>query len=170
MLRVDKQKEKEELDRMKKRNSVLQRDASELPSKLEQHKHRDEEQQRRTSAMQQVIQKRERAQKMEVEERKSELDAYQRALGLTIRKDSSGNTHFRFTHVDSSDLEAQFSFVVRVADENDSSLSLVSCIPPLESASSIIESYNRSQHQGKFSTLVRIFRREFKATLASNRH
>lgn len=155
---------------MRSKASNLEREVHELPSKLEQHKARDEEQMKRTLALRQVIEKKERVQKGEIEQTQEQLEAFQKSLGLTIRKKSTGELHFRFTHIDDTDLNAQFEFALT---EDDSAaypqVHLVSCIPPLEKGPSIIESYNHSQHPQRLSTLVRLFRREFLASLATNR-
>ena len=163
---VEKQKEREELDRLKKRSVALERDAGDLPVKVEQVRARDEEQQQRTTMTRMKVEKQGRVHKMEVEELWSTLQAYQRALGLTIRRDSNQNLHFMFTHVDDDDLDAQFSFVIRVEDEECQTVSLVSCTPPLHAAPSFIEAHNLSKNPNKISTLVRIFRREFKSSLS----
>lgn len=150
---------------MKKKSNALQRDASELPAKVEQQKVKDEEQQHITSVTRMKVDKNSRIHKLQVEEKKSELDAYQRALGLKIRRDIDGNLHFAFTHVDDAELDAQFSFAIRIDDETTQTVSLVTCVPPLEAAPSFIECYNKSKHPAKLSTLVRIFRREFQKSL-----
>lgn len=153
---------------MKKKNSTLSRESGELPAKLEQSRSKDEEQLKRVSITRGVLEKKERVQRREIEERKNELGAFERALGLNIRKDSAGYTHFKFTHVDDMDLEAQFEFVISDAAESGDvgQIVLVSCMPALDNAQSFIDSYNKSKHPSKLSTLVRIFRREFQASIS----
>ena len=163
---------------MKKKNVTLQREAGDLPSKLEHSRVKDEDQLKRVSITRGVVEKKERVQRRQIEERKNELGAFERALGLNIRKDNAGNMHFKFTHVDDMDLEAQFEFVISYAEDcaadalhasEPGTITLVSCMPTLERAQAFVDSYNKSTHMAKLSTLVRIFRREFQA-LISNRY
>lgn len=108
---------------------------------------------------------------MALETKKVELVAFQDALGMSVHKVGEDQLSFRFRCVDVNDPTAEFSFTIRSAtgDLTIDQISLVSCLPPLNSVSTIIDSYNQSTHEGKLSTLVRLIRREFLAYVTSNR-
>lgn len=90
---------------------------------------------------------------------------------MTVHKVGDDQLSFRFRCVDVNDPTAEFSFTVRSASGQDSidQVALVSCLPPLNSIPPIIESYNKSDHESKLSSLVRLVRREFLAYVTSNR-
>jgi hypothetical protein len=159
---TEKQKEKEELDRMRAKATKLQRESAELPERLKLYKEKDEQQQRRTSKTREAVEKVERLHKTEYQMKMEQLQAYQRGLGLTIHRKSNGEFSFKFTHIDDTDLEAAFEFVIMMDKEK---ASLVSCQPSLEQAQAIIDSYNHSESEQRVSILVRLFRRAFKASL-----
>lgn len=156
---------------MRQKASKLERQATkDLPDKLKEYKHLDEEQQKRTRSMRLVVEKQERASRLEMTERKQELKAYEQGLGLKIRRRSNGEICFVFTHVDDKDVEAPFEFTIAPTQANSSDYSnirLVSCLPTMDAAANIVSNYNKSKRDAdKFSLLVRCMRAAFRATLS----
>lgn len=156
---------------MKKSNNELQRQASDLPAKVESHRAATDKEEQRASKTREVVAKQERAAKTALESEKVSLLAFQDALGMTVHKLGDDQLSFRFRCVDVNDPTAEFSFTVRTSSASDEvdQLTLVSSLPPLNSILPIIDSYNESDHKAKLSSLVRLVRREFLAHVTSNR-
>lgn len=171
IVRVEKRREAEELERMRKKNAALDREALDLPSKVETHKAQTDKQESNTSKRREVVFKKEREAKAAVEVERVELEVYKDALGMTIHKSGEDQLSFRFCCIDEYNPTAEFSFTIRGTSAAGSlgTVALVSCVPPLESVASFIESYNFSQREDKLSTLVRLVRREFFNSLPANR-
>lgn len=149
----------------------MDRQAADLPARVESHRSATEKADLKVSKTREMVAKQERVAKTSVESEKESLLVFANALGMTIHKVGDDQLSFRFRCIDVSDPTAEFSFTVRSANgpESIDQLAFVSSLPPLNSIPSIIDAYNQSQHKSKLSTLVRLVRREFLASLTSNR-
>lgn len=156
---------------MKKKVATLDREASELPSKVELHKAQTDKQELKATKMREVVQKKDREARASVQVEREELEVYQNALGMTIHKNGEDQLSFRFRCIDVNDPTAEFSFTVSTSSgslDQSAVFELVSCLPPLESVATIINAFNQSQHPEKLSTLVRLVRREFYNAVRTN--